>query len=99
MAEYRLTRPLWTGDKTLYRAGTREISDAHAKELGLLKSDKPAATGDDGGTLDGVDFASEAAREAAQEAGLTASDFKGASPSSANGFTKPDVTALAEAKA
>lgn len=96
MAEYTLTRPMWTGNKTLYRAGTREIPDAHAKELGLLKSESEGQSSGD--TLSGVDFASEAAREVAQEAKLTAADFKGASPSSPNGYTKPDVQAIVDAK-
>lgn len=39
MAEYLIKTPLWTRDKTLYRPGRRNVSDAHAKELGLLKGD------------------------------------------------------------
>lgn len=52
----------------------------------------------EGGSLDGVDFASEAAREAAQEASLWSGDFKDAKPSSPNGFTKPDVQTIVDAQ-
>jgi hypothetical protein len=49
MAEYVIKTPLWTADKTLYRPGKRQVSDAHAKELGLLKSAGTAPEGDAGG--------------------------------------------------
>jgi hypothetical protein len=49
-------------------------------------------------TIEGVTFASEAARDAAVSAGLTAADFTGAQATGKEGFTKPDVTAIVTAK-
>lgn len=46
----------------------------------------------------GVKFGSEAAGLAAKEAGLTADDFKGYSPSGMEGFTKPDVAKVLTAR-
>lgn len=49
MAEYTIKSPMWTADKTLYRPGRRQVSDAHAKELGLDKSasaDSGASSGE-----------------------------------------------------
>lgn len=54
--------------------------------------------GDSADLLDGVQFASAAARTAAEEAGMTAADFAGKKGSSTDGFTKPDVMALIEAQ-
>jgi hypothetical protein len=48
--------------------------------------------------VEGVDFASDAAGEAAKAAGLTAADFDGVTASGASGFTKPDVAKIVEAK-
>lgn len=101
MPEYVIKSPMWTKDKTLYRPGRRNVSEAHAKELGLDKSAETDAVtdgGESGGSLEGVQFASAAARTAAEEAGLTAADFEGQKGSGADGFTKPDVTALIEAR-
>lgn len=50
--------------------------------------------GQTAGALDGIDFASAAARGAAEDAGLTAADFKRAKASSDNGFTAADVRGL-----
>jgi hypothetical protein len=75
-----------------------KLVDANGKPVkdgAKLAESKASDSGQ--GSLDGVDFASEAAREAAQDAGLSAGDFKGASPSSPNGYTKPDVQAIVEA--
>jgi pyruvate/2-oxoglutarate dehydrogenase complex dihydrolipoamide acyltransferase (E2) component len=44
--------------------------------------------------LDEVDFASPAARKAAEDAGLDATAFEGRERSSEFGFTKADVTAM-----
>lgn len=98
MAEYTIKTPMWTADKTLYRPGRRQVSDAHARELNLVSVQAETQPNTTAGTLDGIDFASDAAREAATEAGLTAEAFKGASPSSQNGYTKPDVQALIDAR-
>jgi hypothetical protein len=100
MAIVDLKTPVWDEDKRLYRPGKGvHVPDALAERMGLMKATAPTATaGGGGGTLDGVDFASEAAREAAMEAGLLSDAFKGAAPSSANGYTKPDVQALIEAR-
>lgn len=78
-----------------YRVGD-QWQNANGKEVSGPSGASAPETGD---ALDGVDFASEAAREAAMEAELSSDAFKGASPSSANGYTKPDVQALIEAKA
>lgn len=48
--------------------------------------------------LDGVEFASPAARTVAEEAGLTAAAFKGAQPSSERGFTADDVREILASK-
>lgn len=79
-----------------YRVGGKLV-DAEGKELKAqaVGVKKEEATDD---SLAGVDFASAAARTAAEEAGLTADDFSGATASSADGFTKPDVMALIEAR-
>jgi hypothetical protein len=83
-------------DGTLYRAGKNvKVPDGFAEWASGASIVAPAAA-DSGGSLDGVDFASEAAREAAQQAGLTADAFKGSTASSPNGYTKPDVQALVE---
>lgn len=97
MAEYEIKSPMWTKDKTLYRPGKRDVSPEHAKELGLDKSADTETAGG-GGSLDGVQFASSAARTAAEEAGMVAADFAGRKGSSPDGFTKPDVVALIEAQ-
>lgn len=47
--------------------------------------------------LDGVDFASGAARDAADDAGLTAAHFKRRRRGSERGFTKEDVERIAAA--
>lgn len=47
------------------------------------------------GDLDSVDFASPQAKEAAEEAGLTADSFKRRRKSSDGGFTKADVERIA----
>lgn len=44
--------------------------------------------------LAGIDFASDAAAELAMKGALRVENFKGASPSGANGFTVADVRAL-----
>lgn len=103
MAEYTLKRPMWTADKTVYRAGTHEISEAHARELGLLKEEGGAALphpgiGPAGDPLHGVDFASAAARELAESSGMVAADFEGATAAGASGFTKPEVQAFLDAQ-
>jgi hypothetical protein len=49
--------------------------------------------------VQGVDFASDAAGEAAKAAGLTAADFEGVKASGATGYTKPDVAQIVAAKA
>jgi hypothetical protein len=43
-------------------------------------------------------FASAAAKEAAEAAGLTVRDFEGHTPSGAKGFTKADVEAMTEVR-
>lgn len=48
-----------------------------------------------GHALTGMDFASDAAAEAAVRAGLTAADFRGKEPSGARGFTVADVREIA----
>jgi hypothetical protein len=50
-----------------------------------------AGPGENKNALSGVDFASDAAAEAAIRAGLTAASFKGVKPSGASGYTKADV--------
>lgn len=100
--EYTFTRPMWTADKTVYREGTREVRPEHARELGLDKSAvtpvaKPQAS-EGPASLDTVRFASAQARIAAEEAGMVAGDFEGAKPSSADGFTKPDVQKVIDAQ-
>jgi hypothetical protein len=61
--------------------------------------DENKSAGDDTGeapnALSGVDFASDAAAEAAIKAGLTAKDFRGKGPSGARGFTAADVREIA----
>lgn len=85
-------------DGNLYRAGKGvQVPDGFRA---WLKGEAPADTATTdaaaGGSLEGVDFASEAAREAAVAGGLTADAFAGYPPSSPNGYTKPDVQALVE---
>lgn len=48
--------------------------------------------------VEGVTFGSDAAGQAAKEAGLTAEDFKGVSPSGLEGYTKPDVAKVLASK-
>lgn len=84
----------------VYNVGsTKEprYADASGKETDA-PSQKERAEADVGGTLDGVEFASDEARAAAEEAGFTAADFRDAKASGAGGFTKPDVRALIDAK-
>lgn len=45
-----------------------------------------------------IDFASDAAREKAAEAKLTAGDFKGVKPTGTTGYTVADVEAIAKSK-
>lgn len=45
-------------------------------------------------SLEGVDFASGAAEEAATEAGLTTEDFEGVDQSGEGGYTKADVEGI-----
>lgn len=72
------------------------LVDAEGKPV--KDSDEQRVGAESGDALSGVDFASDAARDAAQSAGLTAADFKGASASGANGYTKPDVQAIVDAR-
>lgn len=48
--------------------------------------------------VEGVTFGSEAAGQAARDAGLTAADFKGYTPSGQEGYTKPDVAKVLASK-
>jgi hypothetical protein len=99
MAKVDLKTPVWDENGKLYRPGKGvEVPDSLAKKLGASKDGTSTDTGTGSASLSSVDFASEAAREAAQEAGLTAGDFEDATPSSANGFTKPDVQAIIDAE-
>lgn len=55
------------------------------------------ATPEPDDSLDAVEFASQAARDAAEEADLTAEDFKRQEQSSDNGFIKADVERIVAA--
>jgi pyruvate/2-oxoglutarate dehydrogenase complex dihydrolipoamide acyltransferase (E2) component len=90
-------------DKTqpggVYRGADGELHDANGKPV---KGKAAAAPdGDDGGEadpLEGVEL-TPAAKTRAQEAGLTAEDFKRKRASGASGdFTVEDVERIAEAK-
>lgn len=48
--------------------------------------------------LEGIDFASDEAAEAASEAKLVTADFEGAEKSGQGGFTKADVQKIAASK-
>lgn len=73
-------------------AETMERVDAIEKHLGIgrhatvTKEESP------------IDFASDAAREKAAEAKLTAADFKGVKPTGTTGYTVADVEAIAKAR-
>jgi hypothetical protein len=58
----------------------------------LLAKGKPV----DGGPLEGIEFASDAASDLALESGLAAEDFSGVEPSGETGYTKPDIEELTE---
>lgn len=91
-----LKTPVWDENKKLYRPGKGVSVPAAlaAKLRGAGAND----SGTGSASLDSVDFASEAAREAARAAGLTAADFAEVKPSSAGGYTKPDVQAILDAE-
>lgn len=89
---------------TVYREGQEKELEAAAKEAGVKSNPAWYGEGDDTaagpttattGALDGLDFASDEAAEAASAAGLSAGDFDGMEPSGAGGFTKADVTKAA----
>lgn len=62
------------------------------------KSSKPESPPPPPSYVDGVQFASDAAGDAAKSAGLTAEDFKGIAPSGQDGYTKPDVAKVIATK-
>lgn len=83
-----------------YGPGEVDVPIGFAKLAGLEAVDATAqGENGDGGELEGVSFASSAARDAAIEAGLTADSFARRRKSSDNGFTKADVERIAEANA
>jgi len=73
-------------------------ADQLAKQFGLEERTALLAKGEpvDGGALEGIEFASDAASDLALKAELTAEDFSGAEPSGKTGYTKPDVEELTE---
>ena len=60
------------------------------------KADPEPEAEPDGDPLEGVTFASGAAKDAAVAAGLTAADFEGVKPGGKTGYVTADVEALAE---
>lgn len=74
------------------------LHDAHGEVLsGTVEEAAPAAPAPSG--LDGVNFASDEAAEAASSGGLTAADFGGVTASGTTGYTAADVKKLVTAKA
>jgi hypothetical protein len=79
----------------------RRTARPEAKAAGGAPENKALAgpdenKGDTGANaLSGVDFASDAAAEAAIKAGLTAAAFRGKTPSGTRGFTAADVREIA----
>ena len=101
MVQMDLKTPVWDENKRLYRPGKDVLVPASlaAKIRGAGANDSAnGSAGTGSASLDSVDFASEPAREAARAAGLTAADFAEVKPSSAGGYTKPDVQALIDAE-
>jgi hypothetical protein len=85
------------GGKYAHPDGT--LHDAHGEPVEGASGDaaeQSATTAPSG--LEGVNFASDEASEAAAAGGLTASDFEGVTASGANGYTSPDVKKLVSAK-
>lgn len=76
--------------ESLVKIGALEPSSEPSEEPGPAA---PPITG-----LEGVDFASDEAAEAASAAGLAATDFDGLKPSGQGGFTKADVSKAAATK-
>jgi hypothetical protein len=83
-----------------------KIVDANGVEVKLTsKGRTDSATGDAPPApaaptvyVEGVTFGSDAAGQTAKEAGLTAEDFKGYTPSGQEGYTKPDVAKVLASK-
>lgn len=98
MPKVRLTRDFAEfkkGDEVEVGAARAErLKQAGAIETASLSNAGESPTKAD--ALKGIEFASQAAEDAALEANLTKTDFKGTKPSGVNGYTKADVTEVAE---
>jgi hypothetical protein len=83
-----------------YRVGEK-ILDASGQETKLTSKARTEPAQEEVREVvyvEGVKFGSDAAGQAAKEAGLTADDFKGYQPSGMEGYTKPDVAKVLTAR-
>jgi hypothetical protein len=79
-----------------------KIVDANGKEVQLKAATTDTAKGTESPPpvvyVEGVQFGSDAAGQAAKDAGLTAADFDGYKASGLEGYTKPDVAKVIASK-
>lgn len=92
--EAELAKVLEPGDVARLREGGAISGDWKRSKPDSGKVDNSSSRAG----LDGVDFASDEAAEAASEAKLATADFQGQEPSGQGGYTKADVQKIAGAK-
>lgn len=92
-------RPVITADDQKQRAGVTQNKAAVRSPANKSATATSSETDTSNATLDDVAFASSAARELAEEEGLTAADFGVVKPSGDNDrFTKGDVQNVVDSK-